>query len=207
MKKYAILSILILMAFSSHTTADTLTDEEKVVSAAQSIQSVVRVIPDVASHGSGFYIEPNLILTAEHVIHKPFEFLAIMNADKKLCEAKVKYRDEGLDLALLETNCKGKPLTFTKDVKLGETVLAMGHPKAFDFTISRGIVSNLSDGRIQFDAKVDYGTSGGLLLNKSGQILGVIVEKVTNNDGIAFAVPTRDIERFLERYNSIRSDK
>ena len=117
----------------------------------------------------------------------------------------VKFRD----LALLKISPK-RPLKTIKfgdseSLKVGQKVLAIGNPFGFNGTLTQGIISRIdyAKGKIQTDAAINPGCSGGPLLNSSGEVIG-INQSIYNPDnnisniGIGFAIPINDAKKFIQ---------
>ena len=113
------------------------------------------------------------------------------------------------DLALLKIQPK-QPLNTIKfgdsgKLKVGQKVLAIGNPFGFSGTLTQGIISRIdyTKGRIQTDAAINPGCSGGPLLNSSGEVIG-INQSIYNPDnnisniGIGFAIPINDAKQFIQ---------
>ena len=113
------------------------------------------------------------------------------------------------DLALLKINPK-YPLNVVSfgdsgSLKVGQKVLAIGNPFGFNGTLTQGIISRIDNkkGRIQTDAAINPGCSGGPLLNSSGEVIG-INQSIYNPDnnisniGIGFAIPINDAKKFIQ---------
>ena len=89
-------------------------------------------------------------------------------------------------------------------IKVGEKVLAIGNPFGFSGTLTQGIISRIdyAKNRIQTDAAINPGSSGGPLLNEKGEIIG-INQAIYNPDnnisniGIGFATPINLIKEYL----------
>lgn len=204
--KWAIILTLILwviiigLFYSSIGHADRPTDEEQTILVAQNtIASTVKITPAL-SKGSGFYIGKNKILTNWHVISTADTTVKITRYDDSVCTAKITYQDEVSDLALLTTDCTGIPIPLAaKSPKLGTTVLAAGNPSPFDFHITKGIIGSTSSKRLYLDIWVNNGSSGGPLVNLSGEVVGVMVSKAKEYESIGGAIPIEIVKRFLER--------
>lgn len=162
--------------------------------------------------GTGFYVTPDLILTAHHVVSKnSLVQLVYYNGTKSF--GRVVDHDVRLDLALIRVQTPGKPLKIhTGPLRLGETVEAIGHPKGYEFTITRGVVSALRRQRsatigsnvpvefVQTDTPISQGNSGGPLL-LGDTVIGVNdwirVDKGSQN--LNFSVSFNEIREFLNR--------
>lgn len=194
--KKLLLALAVLLSLALPAQADEPTSEAQTIYTAQRLkQSTVQVFAGT-SISSGFFVGKNTILTSEHGTRKGS--IKVLTADERMCDARLGYRDEGADLALLHVECDGTPLQLGKPPELGQTVLAMGHPDYYGWTLSRGIVSAYRTGYMQLDIRVDYGSSGGVVSDVEGNVIGVIKAKSTVNQ-LAFAVPVERIRPFLER--------
>lgn len=133
--------------------------------------------------GSGFFIKPNLIATNYHVI------AGAASGTAKLVGKSTTYKVEGFtatykynDLALLKVSASGinpLPIGNSDAVKIGETVYVAGNPKGLEGTFSDGIISSrhggTAKGRLQMTAPISPGSSGGPVLNRKGEVIGVSV--------------------------------
>lgn len=134
--------------------------------------------------GSGFFVSnTGLIVTNAHVARDQGE-LSVVRANGQLLPASIVYIDPTLDIALLKVDATDvRPLALAPAnlVKQGETVFAMGNPaNAMQFSLTQGVVSavgelpSLGPGIwIQTDAALNQGNSGGPLVNKTGQVIGI----------------------------------
>uniref|UniRef100_A0A7N5ZQD4 HtrA serine peptidase 3 n=1 Tax=Anabas testudineus TaxID=64144 RepID=A0A7N5ZQD4_ANATE len=179
------------------------------------------------SSGSGFVMSDNgLIVTNAHVVssttplsgHQQLK-VQIHNGD--VYEASIRDIDKKSDIATIKINPKMKLpvllLGHSADLRPGEFVVAIGSPFALQNTVTTGIVSTTQrDGKelglrdsdmdyIQTDAIINYGNSGGPLVNLDGEVIGINTLKVAA--GISFAIPSDRITRFLNDSLDVRSMK
>ena len=164
--------------------------------------------------GSGFvWDDQGHIVTNFHVIEDGVEFLVTLpNGEQR--QAKLVGKEESKDVAVLELqgNLSGLfPITpgTSKDLLVGQKVVAIGNPFGFDYTVTKGIVSALGrkilgaggvtiPNMIQTDASINPGNSGGPLLNSAGELIGMntmIVSPSGASSGVGFAVPVDIIRK------------
>uniref|UniRef100_A0A4W4GZT7 HtrA serine peptidase 3 n=1 Tax=Electrophorus electricus TaxID=8005 RepID=A0A4W4GZT7_ELEEL len=167
--------------------------------------------------GSGFVIlDTGLIVTNAHVVSSTTSVsgqqqLKVQMHDGNVYEATIKDIDKKSDIATIKINPQKKLpvllLGHSTDLRPGEFVVAIGSPFALQNTVTTGIVSTAQrDGKelglrdsdmdyIQTDAIINYGNSGGPLVNLDGEVIGINTLKVAA--GISFAIPSDRITRFL----------
>ncbi|KFO30176.1 serine protease HTRA2, mitochondrial [Fukomys damarensis] len=165
------------------------------------------------SNGSGFVVAADgLIVTNAHVVADRRR-VRVRLPSGDTYEAVVTAVDPVADIATLRIQTKEPlptlPLGRSADVRQGEFVVAMGSPFALQNTITSGIVSSAQRPArdlglpqtnveyIQTDAAIDFGNSGGPLVNLDGEVIGVNTMKVTA--GISFAIPSDRLREFLRR--------
>jgi Do/DeqQ family serine protease len=164
------------------------------------------------SLGSGVIIDGfrGLILTNAHVVEKTGTIHVSLN-DKHEFEAQIVGIDPESDLALLKIDTRNQlpsvDMGDSKDIMIGETVIAIGNPFGFSHTVTTGVVSALnrdikSDERIfrdfiQIDASINPGNSGGPLLNINGELIGINTAIYAKAQGIGFAIPINRAKRIV----------
>lgn len=176
-----------------------------------------QTIPDFGvSSGSGVIISENgHIITNNHVIEHSNKIEVVLN-DKRKFEAKLIGTDPTTDIALLKIDAEDLPyLLFgnSDNLTVGEWVLAVGNPFNLTSTVTAGIVS--AKGRniralparmaiesfIQTDAVVNPGNSGGALVNKNGNLVGINTAIASHTGffaGYSFAVPVSIARKVVE---------
>lgn len=174
-----------------------------------SIVSIEANLDVGVSSGTGCVISPDgIILTSLHVVNKA-KNIEITTASGKTYKGKVIaiLKDKN-DLALVKINTNENLQTVrfgnSENVKVGEQVLAIGNPFGFRGTLTTGIISRIDYQRkkIQTDAAINPGCSGGPLINMDGEVIG-INQSIYNPDnnrsniGIGFAVPSNYAKDFI----------
>jgi serine protease Do len=174
--------------------------------------SVVTILADVkdgASSGSGIIIDnTGIILTSSHVVGKAKQISVAMASGKRYRGEIVAITGKNDDLALIKItppyNLPAASLGDSRKIKVGQKVLAIGNPFGFERTLTTGIISRIDYDRqrIQTDAAINPGSSGGPLLNSKGEVIGINHSIYNpNNDrsniGISFAIPVNAAKRFI----------
>lgn len=159
--------------------------------------------PQKRSLGSGFITsDDGYILTNYHVVDGADQIIVRMN-DRREFVADVIGKDERSDIALIKIDAEGLPavkIGDSKNLKVGEWVLAIGSPFGFDHSVTAGIVSakgrNLPSENyvpfIQTDVAINPGNSGGPLFSLDGEVVGInsqIYSRSGGFMGLSFAIP------------------
>ena len=165
--------------------------------------------------GSGVIINSEgYILTNHHVVDGALE-IRVELTDNRTYTAKLVGSDPPSDLAVLKIDARNLPTVAMGDsdkVRVGDPVLALGNPMGIGQTVTSGIVSakgrstGLSDGSfedfLQTDAAINRGSSGGALVNTSGELIGInsqILSPSGGNIGIGFAIPSNMAKAVMEQ--------
>lgn len=169
--------------------------------------------------GSGIIIDPRgYIITNEHVV-EDVNVIRVRLHDKSAHTARVVARDHEADLALLKIETQKPlptmPLGTSKDLMVGENVVAIGNAYGYEGTLTAGHISALNrdvslnkeisyKALIQTDAPINPGNSGGPLLNIHSELIGVNVAIRAGAQGIAFAIPVDTMIQVATEMMSIR---
>jgi len=185
-----------------------------------------------SSEGSGFiFSKDGFIITNNHVVAGATE-VTVTLPDKRRFEAEIVGTDEITDVAVIKIETDGElptiPLGDSDTLEIGDWVLAVGNPLAFDYTVTAGIVS--AKGRaldlgpvdvernarlaiqdyIQTDAAINRGNSGGPLVDLNGRVVGIntaIASSTGLYAGYGFAIPinlARTVARDLIEYGKVK---
>ena len=217
-------AVLVLTGFSiaSLSFSATFTEEEKnnigvyekvadgvvnITSTAVQMDFFFNAFPSQGS-GSGSVIDSKgHILTNHHVVANARK-LEVTLADESKWPAKLIGSDGDSDLAVIKIEAPREklrviPMGDSKNLKIGQKVLAIGNPFGLERTLTTGIISSLGrtirsesgtlmEDIIQTDAAINPGNSGGPLLNALGEIIGInsaIISPSGGSVGIGFAIP------------------
>jgi serine protease DegQ len=166
-----------------------------------------------ASLGSGVIVSPEgYILTNNHVVEAADE-IEVELADGRKAPAKIVGTDPETDLAVIRIEAKNLPVIVlgrADQAKVGDVVLAIGNPFGVGQTVTMGIISavgrnnlhiNQFENFIQTDAAINFGNSGGALVDTSGNLLGInsaIYSQSGGSVGIGFAIPVTTAKSVME---------
>ncbi len=174
--------------------------------------------PDQMGGGSGFIMDSDgLVVTNHHVIEDADEIIVRLS-DRREFVAELVGSDPETDVAVLRIDAESLPVLEFGDsdaLRAGQWVIAIGSPFRFEQSVSAGIVS--ATGRsaastqqqyvpfIQTDAAINRGNSGGPLIDRNGQVVGInswILSSSGGNIGLSFSIPieiaSRTIDQLLE---------
>ena len=175
--------------------------------------------------GSGIIVTSNgYILSNEHVTGSKYSKCYITLEDGQNHEGNVVWSDTDLDLSLTKIKAENlTPITLgnSDNIKIGETVYAIGNPIGFEFrrTVTSGIISakdrtikleeqdktSYMSNLIQTDATINPGNSGGPLIYPTGEMIGINTVKITSAEGIGFAVPINIVKKVIESFEQTDS--
>jgi serine protease Do len=159
--------------------------------------------------GTGFLIDAQgFILTNHHVIDGADRIIVRLTDGRSLRAERVG-SDPDTDIALIKVDASA-PLPYaalgdSDTLRVGEWVVAIGNPLAYEHTVTVGVVSfigrklfdNSLDNYIQTDAAINFGNSGGPLINARGEVIGINAAISSRASNIGFAVPINQASEIL----------
>ncbi|MGH9311729.1 MAG: trypsin-like peptidase domain-containing protein [Vicinamibacterales bacterium] len=159
--------------------------------------------------GSGFIIDQQgHILTNHHVIDGA-ERIVVTLGDGRTFRASVVGADPAIDVALIRVPATGglpaAPLGDSTNLRVGEWVCAIGNPLGYVHSVTVGVVSFIGrklfdaslDDYIQTDAAINFGNSGGPLINARGEVIGINSAISSRASNIGFAIPVNQARDVL----------
>jgi serine protease DegQ len=168
---------------------------------------------DAASLGSGVIVSPDgYILTNYHVVEQADE-IDVQLADGRKAAGRLVGTDPETDLAVIRIDLQNLPVMVlgrAELAKVGDVVLAIGNPFGVGQTVTMGIISALGRNNlhindfedfIQTDAAINFGNSGGALIDTNGNLLGInaaIYSQSGGSVGIGFAIPVSTAKSVME---------
>ncbi len=191
----------------SRELANTKNDLRNTNQVLNEVQNKIKVEPGVApkSGGTGFLIDGNgYLITNTHVLKG--QKIIVTNDKGQQFLAKVCTKDEQRDIAVLKIDDKdfkpyaALPYSLNKKVKLAEPVYTLGYPKD-EIVYSEGYLSSETGNKsdtlsYQIAIAADHGNSGGPVLNKNGDVIGILTNKIEG--GAVFAVKSLYIFNAVE---------
>ena len=181
----------------------------------QTVNTIFGRIAHPSSAGSGFIISrEGHVLTNAHVVHGSTD-VTVKLSNKRYVKGEVVATDQHTDLALIKLHLdRGEevpfiPLGSSRELRLGEWVIALGSPLNLSNSVTAGIVSCVHRASeeigldrkpdmeyIQTDAMITRGNSGGPLVNLDGEVIGI--NTMTAGSGISFAIPVDRAKEFIQ---------
>ena len=177
--------------------------------------SVVAIFTGKKSMGSGFYVTPDVVMTNWHVVDD-HPFVEMKTYDGRETYGTVLGKDVRLDIALLKVQDRGRPVAFYtgRDIDLGATVEAIGHPQRLEFSITRGVISAIRQEYsinlpkfagdkvlyIQTDTAINRGNSGGPLF-LGNRVVGMNTwARIAMSGGLNFSVHYSELLNFMNEH-------
>ena len=166
------------------------------------------------SLGSGVIVDAaGHVINNHHVVQGADE-IRVQLADGRIATPEIVGMDPDTDLAILRVPIKDPPVMpmgRSDELHAGDVVLAIGNPFGLSQTVTQGIVSATGRGRlgvtdfedfIQTDAAINFGNSGGALINTNGELIGINTAVLAQNlgtDGISFAIPVNMVRGVMDQ--------
>lgn len=147
---------------------------------------------DQFSTGSGFFIGQGIGVTNYHVLEDSQEAYVVIGEDfYEITKVLSKSYPANLDYVIFETEYRGNrslPIA-NRNPQVGEDVFAIGSPQGLSNSLTKGTISGFRDNkRIQIDATIDHGSSGGPLFNMKGEVIGITTSGMGTGSELNFAV-------------------
>jgi serine protease Do len=170
--------------------------------------SVVAVGDDSGSLGSGFVVKPGVVVTAAHVVSATHSPLSVLVGARRY-PARQLGSDEQQDLALLQVSLEPAPAALalaSSAARVGEWIVVLGNPFGAGTTATIGIVSAMPGAitspaslaqRIQINASVNPGNSGGPVVNMRGEVIGVANALLPSGQGLGFAATAKAVRELI----------
>lgn len=170
--------------------------------------------------GTGMIVSENgYILTNWHVAGNKYSNCYVTLENGNSYNGSVVWADSDLDLAIVKisaSSLKSVTLGDSDNIKIGQQAYAIGNPIGIEFqrTVTSGIISGINrtikleeenktsymDDLIQTDATINPGNSGGPLINSKGEVIGINSVKITEAEGIGFAIPINVIKPVIQKF-------
>ena len=180
--------------------------------AEQTMPSVVMLVAEDSKgqpqqFGSAFFIAEDTLVSNWHVVRNAARAYGnTVQGNKKLRVVGAMASDCDQDLVLLKTEGgNGKPLKladFSK-IAVGDEVFAVGNPQGLEGTFSGGMVSSIRNEKgvkiLQVTAPISEGSSGGPVVNTSGEVVGVATATIREGQNLNFAVPSVYIAQLMAK--------
>ena len=206
--------IFCLCSLAFATNAQVLSLEDVIDEVNPSVVSITSEDEETQSLGAGIIVSADgYVVTNAHVAAGG-QKITVTTYDDEVYEAELIGMDSKTDIALLKVihPQNFEPATFadSEDIRVGNTVFAVGNPFGLGNSVSSGIISAKErdiekgpyDNFIQTDAAINQGNSGGPLFNMHGKIIGMntaIFSTDGNNSGVSFAVPSNTVRWVVEQ--------
>ena len=175
-----------------------------------------------SSWGSGVIVSKNgYILTNAHVCGEKYSNCFVVYDYNKYSKGLVVWSDVDIDLAIVKVeNNYNECISFgdSENVRIGQEIYTIGNPinLSFQKSVGRGIISGLNrslefeekgqkfymTNLIQTDAVINYGNSGGALIDKNGNLVGINTIKISDAELMGFAIPINMVKPIIESFEN-----
>lgn len=186
--------------------SQTLTTEIIVERSAPATITIAVMTTEGGRQGSGFLIdESGTIVTNNHVIQNARSGKVTLNDGSTYPGFEILSTDEPHDLAIIRIPGSGLPhltLGDSDSVRVGQDVTVIGAPYGLEATVSTGIISALRQLEglrlFQLTAPISSGSSGGPIISRAGQVIGVATSQLAEGQNLNFAVPINYVHDLLQ---------
>ncbi|MFC1767756.1 trypsin-like peptidase domain-containing protein [Candidatus Margulisiibacteriota bacterium] len=203
--------ILMALFFYSYNFMSVRNTSRKLRSSADSVVTIYTYDTDnnIIGYASGFFINSRgVIITSRHALKGAARAVAIYRQKENLEVDSVIADDEEKDIVILQIRAVDTPhlkLGNSDRVAVGDDVYTIGAPRGLLNTISKGIISQIRHTKgvkmIQIDAPISSGNSGGPLLDKNLDVIGVNAGYMSEGQNLNFAVPVNYVKALLRKEN------
>lgn len=167
---------------------------------------------ELSSTGSGVYIDNKTIYTNAHVVKGASMLEIVLDNNMKVELKGIQSINEQKDIAILITEKVSdvKKLKMINNVKVGTEIYAVGSPLGIKNTVSDGVISSkyndqeMEQSIYQHTAPISPGSSGGALINKKGELIGINYATYKNGQNLNLAIT---IDNFNKEYEKTKNDK
>lgn len=200
-----------LAALQGRAGADALAELELAQQALYArVASSVVYLANGKSIGSGFFVQPGLILTSRHVIEGAATLDVTLSDGRKLAGTVVERAGGEIDLALIRvpaTNVAPLELSL-QSPKVGAWIASVGHGVDSPWTFTTGMVSNVYMNRqgwpaLQTQIPLNPGSSGGPIVDRHGKVVGIVAKGITSANSVNFAIGAQVATRELRSLSSL----
>ena len=179
----------------------TIADAQSVPITPSTVTALVqsRICEGGPSSGTGVVIGSERVLTASHVINRCNALEAVFDGNRYPAQLMAQDTKNDLGLLAVQTLPQKRSIVLRRSANNGESVMAAGYPLSGilsrDLIVTTGIVNSLAGigndpTQLQISAQVSPGNSGGALIDKSGNLIGIVVSKL---DVLRLAAATGDM--------------
>ena len=171
---------------------------------------------NIIQTGSGFIVfDEDILITNAHVIEGGIRAEAVSESDERVYIQGAIYYSTKKDIAILKLNKQNKikSLKISLNYDIGEEVVAIGSPLGIKNSVSDGMISNIIDENgqkmIQHTAPISPGSSGGVLFNSKGKVIGMNTASYTDGQNMNLAIPIETISKIYKKYkdNDVKNIK
>jgi len=195
-----------VFASANSIAADSPTPESIIADVMPAIVSIRADTPEGVASGTGFLVDSTgVVVTNLHVIEGATRVAIKLHSGEKHTQIRIASFDQDRDLAILRFPGFGLPVVSlgnSDSVNVGANVLAIGNPLGLEESATMGIVSSIRTDEkgtrvIQTDTAISPGNSGGPLIDKNGDVIGVITFKIRGGENLNFAIPINYVRALL----------